>query len=200
MKPFRLVPAFLLKIVLVAPFLLSLPCVGRAQMATTATYTTNLGSGPAYDSQKLIAVGTDGYTRFIVLESNNSGYGSQLTYVRCLDQDCDTYNTQSWHDDDTITFSPYTFSLAIGPDGYARIAYQIRDATSNPDSEVTNLGILGLIQCFDDDCESSTNNDFIDYAAEGEIASVAVGSDGTAYIVYDNGTLYPGPQGIGLAT
>lgn len=39
MKPFRLVPAFLVKIVLVAPFLLSLPCVGRAQMATTATYT-----------------------------------------------------------------------------------------------------------------------------------------------------------------
>lgn len=200
MKPAPFLPASFLRFVLVVPLLLSLPCVGRAQLVATATYTTNGGAGPFNGSQKVIAVGTDGYTRFLVMESNSSGYGSQLTYVRCLDQDCATYNTHSWHDNDTETLSLSEFSLAIGPDGYARIAYQISDSIWNSDGEVTNYGILGFIQCFDDDCGSFSNNDSVDYTAGGNIASVAVGSDGTAYIVYDNGNIYPGPQGIGLAT
>lgn len=60
-------------------------------------------------------------------------------------------------------------------------------------------GILGFIQCFDDDCGSSTNDPSIDYTYYGTIASVAVGGDGTAHIVYDMG-IADGSQGIGLAT
>ncbi len=196
MKPFRLVPALPLKLVLLASFLLSLPCVSRAQMVTTATYTTDSAQDTSA-TQKAIAIGADGYTRFIVVEDGPPpDYWWQLTYVRCLDLACDAYNTKSWPN---RNLSPYTFSLAIGPDGYARIAYQILAYVVDSAGEGHNATV-GFIQCFDDDCASSTNDSFVDYAAQGDFASVAVGSDGTAYIAYDNGNVGDGPQGIGLAT
>jgi hypothetical protein len=196
MKSIRLVPISFLKLVLPASFLMCLPGVGRAQLVTTATYTANNG-GTVNVNQKVIAVGADGYTRFVIKEDTGApDHKPELTYVRCLDQGCQTYNTQHWEMD---RLSPYAFSLAIGPDGYARIAYQLFELVYSPDGEYHN-GILGFIQCLDIDCGSSTNNSFVDYTADDGIASVAVGNDGTAYIVYDNGNADDGPQGIGLAT
>jgi hypothetical protein len=69
----------------------------------------------------------------------------------------------------------------------------------SPDGEY-HFGTLGFSQCFDVDCGGSGTSPFVDYAASDQIASVAVGSDGTAYVVYDNGNAQDGPQGIGLAT
>lgn len=174
MKPFRLVPAFLLKLILLASFLLNLPCVSRAQLVTTATYTVAYMAPAVNENQKVVAVGTDGYTRFLISESKDTGYGYLLTYVRCLDLDCETYNTHTWDlNGEDYGFDVGAFSLAIGPDGYARVAYQLGYET------------LGLIQCSDDNCDSSTNNMSIDSIGYQEIVSVAVGTDGTAYIVYD---------------
>jgi hypothetical protein len=194
MNPIRLGPNSFLKFVLSASLLMCLPSPGHAQVATTATYMAN-NAGSVNYNQKLIAVGTDGYTRFIVQEDAPDN-GQQLTYVRCLDQNCDTYNTKSW---EIAHISPFAFSIAVGPDGYARIAYQIFTPVYDSAGEY-HFATVGFIQCFDDDCGSSTNDSFVDYAAYGSFASVTVGSDGTAYIAYDNGNVGDGPQGIGLAT
>lgn len=191
MKPFRVVPAFLLKLVLLAPFLLSLSCVSRAQLVTTATYTSNtIGAQP---SQKSIAIGADGYARFVVEDQESY---PELVYVRCLDQACDSHNTRSWQF--SWSAAPLVQSLAVGPDGNARIAYQTFGPNPGPDGETHNT--LALIQCGDVDCATSSNNPMVAYTADSTIASVAVGSNGTAYIVYDSGNAEDGPQGIGVAT
>lgn len=195
MKPTRSVPTSVLKALLPLSFLMCLPSIGQAQMVTTATHTAASAEDMS-TTQKAIAIGADGYTRFIVVEDGPPPDYVQLTYVRCLDLACDAYNITSWPIRD---LSFYTFSLAIGPDGYARIAYQIWAPVVDSAGEWHNATV-GFIQCFDDDCASSTNDSFVDYAAQGDFASVAVGSDGTAYIAYDNGNVGDGPQGIGLAT
>jgi len=196
MKPMRLVPTSLLKLVLPASLLLCIPSVGHAQLVSTATYTADTAGWTSYN-QKVIAVGADGYTRFLVEEDNGPpDYQPQLTYVRCLDLACDAYNTQSWV---INRLSAFAYSLAIGPDGYARIAYQ-QTGFFVDDAGEYHFGTLAFILCADANCASSTNNSFIDYAAGSYIASVAVGSDGTTYIAYDNGNTDDGPQGIGLAT
>ena len=92
--------------------------------------------------------------------------------------------------------------MALGPDGYARISYTTWDPAKVPPG---HYALLGYIQCYDDDCTSFSNTG-VDGTSDNEIDSIAVGSDGTAYIVYDygNDSCPPDdwdcyPQGVGLA-
>jgi IPT/TIG domain/Abnormal spindle-like microcephaly-assoc'd, ASPM-SPD-2-Hydin len=160
----------------------------------TPVYTPT-GSSRAYPNQKAIAVGADGFSRFVTGDSS-SGYSDQIVYVRCLDQDCVTHNTAKF----TTGQWTFDYSMALGPDGFARIAY----------STFSNIppghnSFLGFIQCSDADCISFTNT-VVDGASDNGVASIAVGSDGTSYIVYDYGydfydnvSAYD-EQGVGLAT
>lgn len=92
--------------------------------------------------------------------------------------------------------------MAIGRDGFARIAY----AVDNRGDAVYSNTLVYLIQCFDDDC-STYSDTFVDGGSGSFVTSVAVAGDGTAYIVYDYGQDfdesnldYYSQQGVGLAT
>ncbi len=66
-------------------------------------------------------------------------------------------------------------------------------------------GQVRFIQCYDDDCTGFSNVP-VDGASDNGVASVAVASDGTSYIVYDYGydmyddMSFYDEQGVGLAT
>jgi hypothetical protein len=168
---------------------------GQLDAIVTLVYTP-IGGSEAYPNQKTIAVASDGFSRFITGDSSSSGITDQIVYVHCLDQDCAMSNTAKF------TTGDYTldFSMALGPDGFARIAYST--FSSIPPGHDS---FLGFIQCSDADCTSFTNT-VVDGASDNGVASIAVGNDGTSYIVYDYGydrydgvSLYD-EQGVGLAT
>src|SRR5579862_556687 len=166
--------------------------ITSAQLATTPTYTGTAGIYGAYFGQKTIAMGADGYVRFVVEDYTGSG-DEELVYVRCLDQACDAFNTQIWG---SFPTGLATYSMALGPDGYARIAYE----TFGPfDPDLGPRNTLAFVQCNDDDCASSTTNPLVSYTSNMAMTSVAVGSDGTAYILFDDGNLMDG-QAVGIAT
>lgn len=166
---------------------------GQSDLTVTPTYQS---SGFAEPLQKSIAVGADGLSRFVVGDSSASAYGDEITYVRCLSADCSTFNTQS------IPTGPGTYgnSIALGPDGFARIAYA---TMGGPDVPPGHQEFIGFIQRLDADC-SSFSQSYVDGGSDNGVSAIAVGSDGTSYIVYDYGTddwsdaQYT--QGIGLAT
>lgn len=147
--------------------------------------------------QKAIAIGADGFTRFVTADSS-CGYGcsDQIVYVRCLDADCASSHRAVFTPGNWTT----SYSMALGPDGLARIAYS---TFSNVPAQHDSL--LGFISCLDDDCVTYTNS-VVDGASDNGVASIAVASDGTSYIVYDYGyAQYDNvseydEQGVGLAT
>jgi hypothetical protein len=147
---------------------------------------------------KSIAVANDGFSRMITGDNSTSlNYRDEITYIRCLDQDCTTSHLKTF-----ITVGSPTFNQAmvLGPDGFARIVYAVSTSTG-PHSTW-----LHLIQCFDDDCGSATDT-LVDGTSDSYSIAVAVGSDGTAYIAYDDGAAdwncgqnCYGHQGVGLAS
>jgi len=172
-------------------FFLAIVGIGKTQtgFVTTPVYGSN--GSRAFPNQKAIAVGSDGFVRFVIGDSSPGGASDEITYVRCLDEDCVTSITA------TFAIGDWTidYSIALGPDGFARIAYTNMGSASPPGND----GFLGLIQCADDNCASFSNT-FVDGTSDNGVASVAVGTDGTSYIVYDWGEDVYGPQGVGLAT
>ena len=161
-------------------FVLATLGIGMAQtdFITTPVYQPQYGY--SLPNQKAIAVGSDGFVRFVTGDSTSGGWNDAVTYVRCLDQDCVSSHTA------TFPGGGESDSIALGPNGFARIAYRDGD-------------ILGFVQCADDDCASFTNV-FVDYASDNGVGSIAVGSDGTSYIVYDYWNDEDESQGVGLAT
>lgn len=140
-------------------------------------------------TKRRFAVGSDGFVRLLTGDSSPSGDSDEITYVRCLDALCLSSNTQTF-----LTGSmTLGYSIAIGPDGLARIAYSVFPGPPGHDSS------LGFIQCWDEDCGGFTNI-IADGGSDNGVSSIAVGSDGTSYIVYDYGNDEDGPQGVGLAT
>src|SRR5207245_1037888 len=92
--------------------------------------------------------------------------------------------------------SPIQWRWAL--DGFPRIAYSDGGQQASGDSA------LHFIQCSDDDC-ASAGVTYVDDGSDDGIASIAVGSDGTSNIVYDDGNDKYTPeseynQGVGLAT
>jgi len=146
---------------------------------------------------KSIAVGSDGFSRIITGDnSTNLNYRDEVRYIRCLDQDCTTSNTKTFSTGN-VTFNQ---AMALGPDGFPRIVYNV-STDAGPYSTW-----LHLIQCFDDDCNSSTDT-LVDGTSNSYSVGVAVGADGTSYIAYDDGAAVfscgqscYGQQGVGLAT
>ena len=65
---------------------------GQLNAIVTPAYQPTHGSS-GYPSQKAIAVGSDGFSRFVVGDSSGSGSDDEIVYVHCLDQDCTTSNT-----------------------------------------------------------------------------------------------------------
>jgi hypothetical protein len=165
-------------------------CIAQTDFITSPVYQTN--GSDAYPNQKAIAVGSDGFVRFVTGDSSSEGSGDAITFVRCLDENCSTLNTK------TVTTGNSTddYSMALGPDGYARIAYSV---FGGPNVTSPHESALGFIQCSDADCSSFTNT-IVDQASDNGVASIAVGDDGTSYIVYDWGDDRYGPQGVGMAT
>ncbi|MDT8067454.1 MAG: IPT/TIG domain-containing protein [Terriglobia bacterium] len=163
----------------------------------TPVYQPIASTGTDSYIQKKMAVGIDGFTRFVTGDSTSSGYDDQIAYVRCLDADCTTFHTAKF----TIGQWTDAYAIALGPDGFARIAYKNfgNEPPAGADSTV------GLIQCADDDCTSYTNTT-VDGASNNQMLSIAVGSDGTSNILYDYGRdycdYYPFQtyQGVGLAS
>jgi hypothetical protein len=181
--------------------LLSTLGIGIAQtdFITTPTYQSN-GSW-AWPNQKAIAVGSDGFVRFVTGDSSSGGSGDAITFVRCLDEDCSTWNTKTF----TTGNDTFADSMALGPDGFARIVYSV---FGGPNVIRPHESALGLIQCADADCTSFSNT-VVDGASDNAVSSVVVGSDGTARVIYDDGDdscEIPGDpdredsQGVGLAT
>lgn len=157
---------------------------GQLDAVITPAYTPLGGFQQSSPNQKAIAVGSDGFSRFVT--GDTSPNGQEVVYVHCLDQDCVTSNTAT-----IVTgYETLAYAMALGPDGFARIVY------SNPSP--TN-GSVGFIQCYDADCVDFTNT-IVDQASDNGVSSVVVGSDGTSYIAYDYGNDEDGPQGIGMAT
>ncbi|MGA7924436.1 MAG: hypothetical protein WCA20_00400 [Candidatus Sulfotelmatobacter sp.] len=189
----RLIRSSLLILASHLVFCLLVSNIVNAQLNTTVTYVSGR-PGPIWN-EKAIAIGADGYARFVVEDSSTGGPDDALTYVHCLDQNCSTFNTS------TFPIASLSPTIALGPDGYAQIAF----AASPPDpdpfagEDVFHSFDAGLIQCNDDNCSSSTTT-WIAPSSDNGVASITVGSDGTAYILYDYGNDFDGPQGVGLAT
>jgi len=165
---------------------------GDLNPVITPAYQFVQGTSASYN-QKTIDVGNDGFGRFVVGDSSCNGPSDQIVYVRCLDQDCTSSHTTR------ITTGNWTldYSMAVGPDGFARIAYST--FSNIPFTDQKYSGFLGFIQCSDDDCSSYSNIPIAGTSDEG-VSSIAVRNDGTAFIVFDDGNDFDGPQGVGLAT
>ena len=149
---------------------------GQLNAVITTAYQPVNGS-EAVVNGKAIAVASDGYSRFVTGDSSSNGYSDQLIYVHCLDQDCATSNTTTFN----IGIPVDTYSMALGPDGFARIAYA--EINNGPGLSST---LVHFIQCFDVDCNSS-NDTFVDGGSDSYVTAITVGGDGTAYIAYDYG-------------
>ena len=171
---------------------------GQLDAVITPTYQPGtLHSGFGYPNQKAIAVGVDGFSRFLTGDSSSSGDSDEVVYIRCLDADCVTFHTKTFSTGNLTA----SYSMALGPDGYPRIAY----STSYRDPNTKSSFALHFIQCSDDDCAGSIDT-FVDEASDNGVAGIAVGSDGTSYLVYDYGFDFVGDdgseynQGVALAT
>lgn len=154
---------------------------GQLDAVITPAYSPAPGNQQGWLNQKAIAVGSDGFSRFVALDSTQGSAANEVVFVRCLDQNCSTSDSHAF-----TTASFPTYSMALGPDGLARIAHSTGD------------GVF-LVQCGDMDCSTSTST-FIDYPSDNHVVSVAVGADGVSHVVYDDGNDVSGPQGIGMAT
>ena len=99
-----------------------------------------------------IAMGADGYARI----SANDASNSQVVYVQCANDSCSSntvtvvaknYDNGNWF---------MATDIAVGSDGYARIAY------SSMPKDVNDLwlfwnGNVNLVRCTNDDCSVSVN-------------------------------------------
>lgn len=161
---------------------------GPLDVVITPVYPAYPTSGTsAFSGQKTVAIGLDGFARFAAVDSTPSGWASgtyddEVVYVRCLDPDCTTSHTTAIPIGHTMT----NYSLALGPDGYAKVA-------------ITHNGGVGLIQCGDDDCSNKTNSS-VDSNGAGLWVSIAAAKDGRAFVLYDKESTNGGDDAVNLAT
>lgn len=169
---------------------------GQLDAVVTPTYQAS-GNWAECPNQKAVVVGADGFSRFLTGTTVPSTWQNELAYVRCLDPDCVSFHATTVATAGTI----WAYSIALGPDGYARIAYSVWSYDPNTESS----SVLHFIQCSDDDCTSPVDT-AVDEGSDNGVAGIAVGSDGTSYIVYDYGYDFYDDvseydeQGVGLAT
>ncbi len=137
------------------------------------------GSSYIYnDNQKFVAVGTDGYVRFVYMDW--SSY--ELHYVHCLDLDCQTKNDKVISTNSNGSDAP---TLSIASDGLPRIVY-INYNTPNE---------LHFVRCLDQDCNALTDT-LVDHPAHGYFWNVSgtVDKDGLGRIVYEDYPQYQHPD------
>ncbi len=118
------------------------------------------------DQQKIIAVGADGFVRFIYWTNEES----DLHFVQCTDLECDTKN-------DTLVASTDpgnmdSILLLMGHDDLPRIVYAAEYDT------------LNYIQCTNADCSSKTDN-LIDNAGQYYENGFALDANDLPSIVYN---------------
>lgn len=161
---------------------------GPLDVIQTPVYPLYPTSGTnAISGQKTIAIAPDGFARFVVVNSTQSGwdsgeYDDQVVYVRCLDVDCITSHTTTLPQGHIVE----NYAMALGPDGYAKIA-------------TTYNGGVDLIECGDDDCSSNIKS-LVDTNGVGFWVSIAVGRNGQAFILYDKESTNGGDDAVNLAT
>jgi hypothetical protein len=120
------------------------------------------------DSQKFIAMGLDNLPRFTYFDNSYE----DVHYVRCLDEDCQTFN------DTIISSNPDgqdAPTIKIGTDGFARIVYI---NWSDPQE-------IHYVQCLDDNC-ISRNDKIVDSGGSYYEISFALDASDNAQIVYND--------------
>jgi hypothetical protein len=132
--------------------------------------TINNQSSVYNDSQKFIAMGLDDLPRFVYFDNSYQ----DVHYVRCLDEDCQTFNDTIISSNPDDQDAP---TIRIGSDGFARIVYT---NWSDPQE-------IHYVQCLDDDC-SSRNDNIIDSQSSYPFyeISFALDANDNAQIVYNN--------------
>ena len=121
-----------------------------------------------------IALGSDGYGRIAYYDGTNGN----LNFVQCTNADCSTHSTPVAVDS-TGDVGMMT-SIALGPDGYARISYY--------DTTNTNLK---FVQCTNADCSTHSTPVAVDSTGDvGQTTSLKIGSNGTPRISYYDNTNY----------
>ena len=122
---------------------------------------TNVATGvDPYDIS--IALGNDDFAR-IVYTDDNSG---NVEYIQCTNAACTTKNTHT-------VDSGYIPSLAIGLDGYARIAY-------------ISSGNMYLASCDNDSCSSNQLRSFSSSSPDNNLSLAINPISGNAVITYDD--------------
>lgn len=122
-------------------------------------------------AQSSVAIGSDGFAR---IAHYYYGGSNDLKFIQCTNTSCSTNNSRTL--DSTGDVGNYP-SIALGSDGFARIAYY--DAT-NAD--------LKFIQCTNAAC-STSNITTVDSTGDvGQYTSIAMASDGYARISYNDVT------------
>lgn len=138
---------------------------------TTSNINT-LDSGINADSTAL-ALASDDTARIAYIDITNN----HLKFARCTNASCSTSNIATLDSSTTVT-SGHPVSIALGSDGFARMAYQ----------DNTNFH-LRYTRCTNADCttaNSTTIDSGINAANTG--VSIAIGSDGFPRIAYDDET------------
>lgn len=107
----------------------------------TTAVVTGLASNFYNDAQKYIAVGTDGFVRFVYTDDNNTN----VKFVQCLDIDCTTKTTTTVATDASQLDVP---TLTMGSDGFARISYITYDSPNE----------LHFIRCTNASCSTKSDN------------------------------------------
>jgi hypothetical protein len=150
---------------------------------------SNNGASPS-EQYKSIAMGPDGFSRFLLDAFDPDTYIREIILVRCLDADCTNKNVNMVASGSILPSAGG--SLAIGSDGYPRIVY---------------LGegvVIHFIQCLNADCTSSVqttpfmspdddcNTGWPDYTpisgvycSEGYSVQLIMGSNGLPQILFD---------------
>jgi len=176
------------KIALQTAILFSLCLTSLAQTTAPVVVTQVYSpySGGLSGQMRNIALGQDGFARFIVDDWDENSSSLVIDLVRCLDADCNTHNV-------TVAASGFRDgALTIGDDGFPRIV------------AVDSQERLHFIQCTDSDCATSVQTtpllspdeecntgspDYTPilgrYCAAGNVNLVLIGSNGLPQILFD---------------
>jgi hypothetical protein len=129
---------------------------------------TTVDTGGDVGDHSDIALGSDGFARIVY-----SATTSDVKFARCTNADCSSVNIATITSVGTGGVG-YNKSIALGTDGFARIAYYDPGAG----------GILEYIQCTNADCTTSNINIIESPGIMGADNAIAIGTDGFARIAY----------------
>jgi hypothetical protein len=127
------------------------------------------------DNSSFTALGNDGFVQFVYFDNN----GQDVHLVHCTNATCTTSTNVVVASDANGVNEP---SIAVGPDGFARIAY----VNYNSPNE------LHYIRCENSDCSTKVDTLVYNHASASLYnTSIKLGSDGFARIVFDDGGQSP---------